>query len=321
MFNVARGVGSSDPTASSSSLGPEHPELTLSQACRIAVMGVVFAFVLSLALTPSADAQQMRYMTGQNVVPVFEGWEKNADGTFSMVFGYMNRNYEEEVDVPVGADNHFEPLDADQGQPSHFYARRQQFMFKVKVPKEWGQKDLVWTLTSHGKTEKAFGTLAPVWEIDTSVYQQNRRGPGELHEEDAAPTIALVGAAQRTAAVGQALAIDVMVTDDGHPTPRPSRSGSGNVAAAAATRVIPARQNPLTQAVVKLEPNVRLGVTWVVHRRSTPAAVEFSPEHVAVTDGKASTSVKFTQPGTYTLRGYADDGVLLTSTDVVVTVK
>ena len=84
MFNVARGVGSSDPTASSSSLGPEHPELTLSQACRIAVMGVVFAFVLSLALTPSADAQQMRYMTGQNVVPVFEGWEHNADGTFSM---------------------------------------------------------------------------------------------------------------------------------------------------------------------------------------------------------------------------------------------
>jgi len=83
----------------------------------------------------------------------------------------------------------------------------------------------------------------------------------------------------------------------------------------------PRRENPLTQAVVRLEPGVQLGVTWVVHRRSTPAAVEFSPEHVAVTDGKASTSVKFTQPGTYTLRGYADDGVLLTSTDVVVTVK
>ena len=153
--------------------------LSVSDACRVAVMGLVFAFVLSLALTPRADAQQMRYMSGQNVVPVYEGWEHNADGSFSMVFGYMNRNYEEEVDVAVGADNRFEPLDADQGQPAHFYPRRQQFMFKVKVPRDWGQKDVVWTLTSHGRTEKAFGTLAAVWEIDSSVYQQNRGGPGE----------------------------------------------------------------------------------------------------------------------------------------------
>jgi hypothetical protein len=284
-------------------------------------MGHVFAMVLSLGLTPAADAQQMRYMTGQNVVPVYEGWERNADGTFSMVFGYMNRNYEEEVDVPVGADNRFEPIEADQGQPAHFYPRRQQFMFKVRVPKDWGQKDLVWTLTSHGKTEKAYGTLAPVWEIDTSVYQQNRGGPGELHEPDEAPRISLVGAAQRTAAVGQPLTLDVEVADDGLPTPRPSRSGSGSVAAAAATRITPPRQNPLTQAVVRLEPNVRLGITWVVHRRSTPAAVTFSPQRVAVADGKASTTVTFTTPGTYTLRGYADDGVLLDSADVVVTVR
>jgi hypothetical protein len=47
----------------------------------------------------------------------FEGWEHNADGTFSMVFGYMNRNYEEELDVPVGADNHFEPLEPTRGNP------------------------------------------------------------------------------------------------------------------------------------------------------------------------------------------------------------
>jgi len=295
-------------------------EFTLNQILRVAVMGVVFALVLSLVLTP-ANAQQMRYMTGQNVVPVYEGWERNPDGTFSMVFGYMNRNYEEEVDVPVGADNHFEPLDADQGQPAHFYPRRQQFMFKVHVPKDWGQKDVVWTLTSHGKTEKAFGTLAPVWEIDTSVYQQNRGGPGELHEEDAAPKIELVGPTQRTAAVGQPIALEALVTDDAHPMPRPSRSGSGNVAAAAAPTVTPQRQNPLTQAVVRLDPNVRLGVTWVVHRRSTPAVVQFSPQRVPVANGKASTLVTFTEAGTYTLRGYADDGVLLTSADVVITVK
>lgn len=295
--------------------------LTLSEAFRLAVMGIVFAFVLSLALSPRpADAQQMRYMSGQNVVPVYEGWERNADGSFTMVFGYMNRNYEEELDVPVGPDNKFEPVDADQGQPAHFYARRQQFMFRVRVPQDWGKKDLIWTLTSHGKTEKAYGTLTPFWEIDSSVYQQNRGGPGELHEEDAAPTIALKGPAQLTVATGAPLILSAAVTDDGHPTPRPSRSGSGSLTSAAATKVTPTRQNPLSQAVVRLEPNVRLGVTWVVHRQSAVGAVTFAPQHAAVKDGLASTQVTFAAPGVYTIRGYADDGVLLSAVDAVVTV-
>ena len=291
-------------------------------AGRIAAMGFVFAMVLSLALTPIADAQQMRYTSGQNVVPVFEGWERNADGSFMMVFGYMNRNYEEEVDVPVGADNRFEPLDADEGQPAHFYPRRQQFMFKVRVPKDWGQKDLVWTLTSHGKTEKAFATLTPFWEIDSKVYQQNRGGPGELNEPDMAPTVSLVGPAQRTVTVGEPVSLDVQVTDDGLPTFKPSRSGSGSVTAAAPTQITPTRQNPLTQAVVRLDRSVRLGVTWVVHRRSATGAVTFAPQHVVVAEsGHATTTVTFAAPGSYTLRGYADDGVLLAMTDVVFTVK
>jgi hypothetical protein len=195
-------------------------------------------------------------------------------------------------------------------------------MFKVRVPKDWGQKDLVWTVTSHGKSEKAYATLMPVWEIDASVYQQNRGGPGELHEPDAPPKISLVGAAQRTATVGQPLTLDVNVTDDGLPKARASRSGSGSTASAQGRGVIPARQNPLTQAVVHLDPDVRLGVTWLVHRRSAPAEVTLAPQRVKVDEGgKASTTATFTQPGTYTLRAYADDGVLLDMADVVVTVK
>ena len=38
--------------------------------------------------------------SGLNVVPVFEGWEKNDDGSFNMVFAYLNRNYDEQVDIP-----------------------------------------------------------------------------------------------------------------------------------------------------------------------------------------------------------------------------
>ena len=33
--------------------------------------------------------------SGQTVTPVFEGWYRNPDGTFSISFGYFNRNTEE----------------------------------------------------------------------------------------------------------------------------------------------------------------------------------------------------------------------------------
>ena len=139
---------------------------------RRALLAIACGAALPL-IAPSAIAQ-VRYAIGQNVVPVFEGWERNADGSFNMVFGYMNRNYEEELDIAVGPNNRIEPGDVDQGQPAHFYPRRQQFVFKVRVPADWGKKDLVWTLTTRGKIEKAYATLLPFWEIDVGTYQQNR---------------------------------------------------------------------------------------------------------------------------------------------------
>jgi hypothetical protein len=285
---------------------------------------------------------QTHYVSGQNVVPVFEGWESNPDGTFNMVFGYMNRNYEEEVDIPVGPNNSIEPGGVDQGQPTHFYARRQQFVFKVKVPKDWGKKDLVWTLNVRGRVEKAYATMLPFWELGNLVYQENRGGPGDIGDEDepnAPPSIALVGPSRLTAGVGQSLTLTAAVTDDGHPAPRvvaagrrgqsappvqrdsdgavvPPAAGRGQAPAASA----PPRASPLTQAVVRLDRGVRLGVTWVVYRGTGAGAVTFDPMHVAVVNGQAITRVSFREAGAYVLRGYADDGVLVTPVDVTVTV-
>src|SRR5262249_26451490 len=127
------------------------------------------------------------------------------------------------------------------------------------------------------------------------------------------------------ARVGEAVTIAVNVTDDGRPTPRASRSGTGNLpargAGAAAERIGPRPQNPVTQAVVRLDPGMRLGVIWVVHRRSVAAPITFDPPKTAVVEGKAATNATFTQPGTYTIRAYADDGILLDATDIEITVK
>ena len=74
----------------------------------IRVRLLIASFVVVLTYQ-TASTQMLTYLRGQNVSPAFEGWEKNPDGSFNMMFGYMNRNWEEEVDVPVGVDNNISP--------------------------------------------------------------------------------------------------------------------------------------------------------------------------------------------------------------------
>ncbi len=45
---------------------------------------------LAVLVTCQQANAQLTYQRGQNVSPAFEGWEANDDGSFSMVFGYMN---------------------------------------------------------------------------------------------------------------------------------------------------------------------------------------------------------------------------------------
>ncbi len=77
----------------------------------------------------AAAAQGLTFTSGQSISPAFEGWESNADGSFSLLFGYMNRNWEAEPDIPIGSDNNFSPGAADRGKPTHFLPRRNRFVF------------------------------------------------------------------------------------------------------------------------------------------------------------------------------------------------
>ena len=132
----------------------------------------LFVAVAVLATAPASRAQES-YASGQNIAPAYEGWERNADGSFNLVFGYMNRNWEEEFDIPSGPENGVEPGGPDQGQPTHFFPRRNRFVFKVRVPADFGDDELVWTLTTNGQTERAYATLKPDYFIDELVIQAN----------------------------------------------------------------------------------------------------------------------------------------------------
>jgi hypothetical protein len=313
---------------------------------------LLVGLVLFSVGTHQLRGQSERFSRGQNVVPVYEGWEPNPDGTFTMHFGYFNRNYEEEVDVPFGpTTNFFEPGPADRGQPAHFYPRRNTFMLRIVVPADWGKKELVWTLNFRGKTEKARGILIPAWEINEAVIRGNRGGGrgdvGDVGKEyevvNQPPSITIEGPAQRATSLDNEVSLSVSITDDGkEPNPpwlkeRATRRGGGGQqalpgapsarAGGAGGRGGRGAAVPLASPQLNPQPILpapargqRPGVTWTLHRGG-PGKVTFSQTSPPVKEGKATITARFSEPGTYVLRAYADDGVRTTPADVTVTVK
>ncbi len=275
----------------------------------VGAAGLAAWLVVSLA---APGAAQERWNRGQNIQPVFEGWERNDDGSFTMVFGYLNRNYQEQPVVPVGPNNFFEPGPADRGQPTHFYNRRQQFVFEVRVPADWGrEQDLVWTVTHNGRTDRAFGHLWPVWEIDNVVRRQNRgTGFAQGYADNQRPSIRLAGADELEVTLPDALEIAVVAGDDGIPPPNPD----------ILKRTL--RPGPKMQAMVSPRDAATTGlaVTWL-HWRGA-GAVSFDPRVLTLDEqGQAVTRVSFSAPGTYVLQAVADDTVFTTPVNVTVTVN
>jgi hypothetical protein len=257
--------------------------------------------------------------SGLNVVPVFEGWEQNPDGTFNMVFAYLNRNYDEHVEIPIGPNNSIEPGGPDRSQPTYFYPRRNRFVFRVKVPKDWGDKDVVWTLTHRGRTEKAYGSLLPVEIINAEVIGANFTGSATVDERNKKPTVTVEGPDKREVRVGEPLALTVVAKDDGFPEkPRPASQSRP-----------PGRRSALG-----------LRVSWIQYRGG-PDSVTFDPVQAFTysdarsdlspwkpgwmpppipPDGQIVTRARFSTPGTYVLRVMAHDGWDYDAKDVAVTV-
>lgn len=261
------------------------------------VVGALLVGTLVLGSSTSVLLAQLKYARGQSVAPVFEGWRKNPDGSYLFYFGYLNRNYEQVLDLPVGATNQFEPGPADRGQPTHFLARRQRFVFTVAVPKGWDPKArLTWTVVGNGQVEKAQGWLQPEWEIDDGVMAMNIGGGSSPPLPNLPPSITGPTTGQATA-VGAELTLTATATDDGVPKPRKSPT-----------------PNPA--------PPKGVSIRWQKYRG--PGDVRFSPP---TTDGvyakptESRTAASFSAPGTYTLRAVGSDGYMESVHTFDVTVK
>ena len=109
--------------------------------------------------------------SGLPVIPLFDGWYPNDDGTRTICFGYFNMNTEQTLDVPLGDRNRVEPALYDGLQPTHFdpvpdpeltrYYRHHWCVFSVTVPADFGSSDVIWTLETQGNQLSVPGSLIP----------------------------------------------------------------------------------------------------------------------------------------------------------------
>src|SRR6058998_3404669 len=164
------------------------------------------------------------YLSGRSMSPAFEGWWENADGSFTLFFGYMNSNWSQEFDIPIGPDNDIEPGGPDQGQPTHFYPRRSPFLFTIRVPKDFGTKELIWTLTTNGKTEHAYASLKSDYQIDKQTISTEVGGDGgSLRDElrtNIPPELKVEGNNHRSVKVRAALELVAFAIDPDNLPPR-----------------------------------------------------------------------------------------------------
>jgi hypothetical protein len=315
---------------------------------------IVLALVLAV---PLAHAQtRFTYSSGQPLSPAYEGWMPNADGSFTMYFGYMNTNWQQEFDIPLGPDNAIEPGGPDQGQPTHFYPRRSPFLFTVRVPKDFGTKELIWTLKANGKSEKAFASLKSDYEIDPQVISTEVGGDfGSLRDDlryNIPPDLRVEADKRGSLKIGEPLNLSAFAGDpdnlparrDGRPQPG-MKPGAAKAAAppAPARGAAPNSPNVIYRTPTSLVPQMGPGlhVSWIVYRGKA-SAVSFSPDQmkawtdtrayansawsppynipVPPDDGKWTTKVTFAEPGTYVLRAVATDGALFTYENFTVTV-
>ncbi len=219
----------------------------------------------------------------------FEGWFKNPDGSYSLLLGYYNRNQRQELDIPIGPENRIEPGGPDRGQPTHFLVGRQWGMFAVKVPADFGENKLTWTIVANGQTMVIPASLKPDYEISPFIEAAVGNTPPVLRLEERGPsTQGPQGlSTERSTKLGTPLSLTVWVSDDAKVT-----TSSG-----AQPKILP----------------TPVGIRWTKYRG--PGSVAFSKDKpeaekisgTAVFNGKATTSATFSEAGEYTLHVLAND--------------
>jgi hypothetical protein len=283
---------------------------------------------------PGVSAQQELVMeplkdSGLNVYPAFEGWYQNADGSYSLLIGYYNRNKKQILDVPIGPENRIEPGGPDFGQPTHFLVGRGWGTFVIRVPRDFGDKKMVWTLTTNGKTVSVPFGVTKGYQIEPMIDAAMGNTPPLLKFDPAGkpqqgPPAPLAAAFPVSGTVGEPVALTVWITDDGHDESLPpiggaAGGGGGGGGAAAGGGGFPGAgggggrggAGPPGGASAGgggANPFQRARVSVVMSKYRGPGSITFVDNTPTIEkDGKATTNATFSAPGDYLVRVEGND--------------
>jgi hypothetical protein len=268
--------------------------------CALVTLVAAGALVSAQVQLPSNPPKQF----GASISPAFEGWYDNPDGTHTFLIGYYSRNTEQEIDIPIGPNNHFDPGPADMGQPTHFLTRRRFGMFTITVPKEFPKtQKLTWTLTVNGTT-----TAIPFYmhtDYNISPFKSSEEAPNRefnkpatIKFDESGPTFSgpalnptnTAKVVSRTASVGTPMPLTVWADDDA----LYSTGGNGPMGG---------NRPPVSLVISKYRGpgNVTLGpgrLTFETLKGGKP---------LEAYSGKATAQVNFSAPGDYLVHVTAND--------------
>ena len=267
----------------STALSVSHCRWIVAASLGIATTWAIAAGAQAPQTTLPLDPQRDR---GASITPAFEGWYPNPDGSFSMLLGYYNRNTKEALDIPVGPNNRVQPGDPDQGQPTHFEVGRQWGVFVVKVPKDFGNKVVTWTIVANGESQSVPFTLNKGYPISPFKELGMGNQPPVLAFSKGGAKVTgppMAVAASFTGAVNQPVAISIWVED-------PKAPGEAEPA--------PALFGPVAKVA-----------TVSFHEFRGPGKVTFDKGRIPVDEQGAmiSSAATFGAPGDYLLRVQAND--------------
>jgi hypothetical protein len=251
--------------------------------------------LIATSLVVGQQLPEPRKQFGAGVTGAFEGWFTKKDGSRWFLVGYYNRNSRQALDVPLGPDNHIEPGGPDMGQPTHFLPGRQTGMFVVPVPKTFGPDDrLTWTIVANGQSASIPLRLHPDYVIDpfTEIAIGNTPPVVRFEEKGAAvqgPIAQVEAAATRTASVALPMTLMLWAADD--------------------MKYLSSTGAPVSTSrpAVTITWSKYRGPGEVIFEKAKPPVDALSEAGKAPFNGKATTTVKFSEPGDYVLHLTAND--------------
>lgn len=243
-----------------------------------------------------------RSAAAEEVAPMFNGWIMNEDRSVTMIFGFANQNRSKTIDIPIGPNNKLEPEMFQGVQPTHFpvYSRRgfvgiqERGAFAVTVPADMAGTEVIWTLTSGGKTWSVPGrATSAAYELSAAEMASGSLKPAIRFNMDGPESIDPEGihAEPQTTTVGQPITLSAFMQDRGV---RDQYAGNERM-------------------------YVPLGSFWVMHQG--PAAPEIETPEITGRErlekdpgdpnknewSEVSTQVTFQEPGEYLMRLRVDN--------------